>query len=58
MKLTKEQIAAKRDFVVKGMHFVADCPVVIKSAPDDKPLSQRIDDLHARVAALLHRVRS
>ena len=59
MKLTKAQIEAKRDFVVKGNHIVnPDCPVVIKSPPDDKPLLQRIAELHARTEALLRPVRS
>ena len=58
MKLTKQQIAAKRDFIVKGNYIESDCPVVIKIAPDDKPLSQRIAELHARTEALLRPVRS
>ena len=52
MKLTKEEIAVRRKLVVKGMHIVADCPIRTV-LPDDRPLSQRIAELHARIESLL-----
>ena len=53
-----EFLEAKREFITKGMNLVADCPVVVKIAPDEKSFSQRIAELHERTAALLRPVRS
>jgi hypothetical protein len=51
----------RRDYITKGAFLTLDCPVVIKSAPalpDLAPIAQRMDELQARIEALLHRVRS